>query len=130
MIQKHGKPITGAKPAMTPRPPVLSDAADTSRDAQKMVSRPPMPFENPYGTKNVPAPVNPAYRSTGSPKELVNNGSNRHSIHNGTETTEDMLAAVGEPRTPKGYNSIISGFPTSAPRKVGSGNFPTAKRRK
>src|SRR5271170_4185518 len=57
---KRGQPITGGRTAMQPRPPVLSDAADTSRDAQRQVMQPGQPFSNPYGTVNVPAPVNRA----------------------------------------------------------------------
>jgi hypothetical protein len=42
-------------------------------------------------------------------------------------TSAAMLAAVGEPRLPKGYNPVNSGYTTrGAQRVVGGGNQPSA----
>jgi hypothetical protein len=134
----QGQPITGSRTDMRPRPPVLSDAADTSRDAQKQILQPPQPFANRRGAEQTPAPANASFGRTqvaGLPAKNLRGGSSHGGslvTHIGcanTETTDDMLAAVGEPRKPKGYQSIISGSPLNAPRKVGGGNFPKAKRR-
>ena len=109
-----------------PRPPVLTDQARTSAGAQRIIPRPPMPFENPQGSLNVSAPVHPyfntqkskdnVYFDKGSPVDPNQKAggykATSASIHNGTATTDDMFAAVGEPRAPKGYNPINSGFPT------------------
>jgi hypothetical protein len=110
-------PKSGARPDMRPRPPVLSDAADTSRDAQKLVRRPPSPFDNPYSAVNVPAPPNAGfsraqrpYGSTAGIRPRAGLATQPHSVPR-AGTTPDMLAAVGEPRLPKGYNPVNSGFP-------------------
>jgi hypothetical protein len=134
------RPITASRPAMRPEAPVLSNQAETSRTAQRMIPRPPMPFENPHGAANVSAPVNRnASHPYGLPAKTLlpktagaNLVSNRASIHNGTETTQDMLDAVGEPRKPSGYNSIMSGFPTSGAKRQagrpGNASTNTSKR--
>jgi len=123
---------------MRPRPPVLSDAADTSRDAQKQIMQPAQPFANPYGTVNVPAPVNQNFGRAQvaglpaknlNPKKAGGQITQDYSVCRGTDTTDDMLAAVGEPRPPKGYNDV-NYFRGAGSRKVGGGNFPTSKRRK
>ena len=132
MIKKQGQPITASRPAMRPESPVLS-GPETSSDAQRTIRRPPAPFDNPNSALNVPAPTNrnfqkaqtaglPAKGLSGTAKGGYN--VTEHSVHKGTETTQDMFDAVGEPRKPKGYNSITSGHPTSGnSRKVGPGNF-------
>ena len=61
MIKKKGMPITGTNTAMRAKPPVLSDAAHTSSDGQKLVQQPPMPFKNPTSTAQKP----PAARASG-----------------------------------------------------------------
>ena len=141
MIRKQGRPITGARPDMRPRAPVLSDAADTSRDAEKQIMQPPQPFANPYGTVNVPAPVNQNFQKAqraGLPaKERYGTGHGGYvvsaaSVHSGTRMSKDEMAAVGYGETEtRSDNPIISGFPTrnNSPR-VGGGNFPTSRRRK
>ena len=80
--------------------------------------QPPAPFANPQGTVNTPAPPNRNYRqSAGSPAKKIfgtsRGGSDITDIGcaSAAETSQDMLDAVGEPRLPKGYNSIISGRP-------------------
>ena len=140
-----GGGITGVSPAspsrsMKARPPVLTDQARTSAGAQRIIPRPPMPFENPHGSANVPAPANrnfqkaqtaslPSKGMYGTAKG--GNNVSEVSILKGTETTPDMLAAVGEPAKPKGYNSIISGYPTKPARQVGRpGNSNTGTSRR
>lgn len=61
MIKKKGMPITGTNTAMKAKAPVLSDAAHTSSDGQKLVKQPPMPFKNPTSTAQRP----PAARASG-----------------------------------------------------------------
>jgi hypothetical protein len=90
-----------------------------------------MPFENPMGAVNVPAPTHPyfntrkskdnVYYDKGSPvnpnQKAGGYKATSASILNGTATTDDMLAAVGKPRKPSGYTPLISGFPTSGGRR-------------
>lgn len=118
LTTKKGIPITGGRTAMQPRPPVLTNQATTSADAQRQVNQPPAPFANPYGPRNVPAPPNrAASHPYGKPaKNLLPKQAGarmERSIGVGAtgNTTPDMLAAVGEPRLPKGYNPVNSGFP-------------------
>lgn len=133
-----GAGITGARPQNSPRPPVLTNQATTSEGAQRMIPRPPAPFDNPNGAVNVPAPVNRNFggaQKAGLPAKGIYGTSHGGSTvtHVGcanTETTDEAFRAVGEPRKPKGYNSIMSGHPTQGvTRKVGGGNFPKARRR-
>jgi hypothetical protein len=141
MIKKGGRPITGARPDMRPRPPVLSDAADTSRDAEKQIMQPADPFANPYGPLNVPAPANQNFQKSqtaGLPsKERYGTAHGGYvvssaSVHSGTRMSKDEMAAVGYGENDtRSESPIISGFPTrNTSRKVGGGNFPTSKRRK
>lgn len=113
------RPITASRPAMRPRPPVLTDAADTSRDAQKLVRRPPEPFDNPYGAKNVPAPSNRNYsQKAGLPGKGIygtsRGGSEISNVGVGnTSLSAAEMAAIGYgPNDTKGTWSIISGQPT------------------
>jgi len=102
-----------------PRPPVLSNQAETSRTAQRMIPRPPMPFENPMGSVNVPAPTHRGYRSTGHPKELIDKKTNVGCAN--TSLTADEMAAIGYgPNDTKGTWSLISGHATkNNPRQAG-----------
>ena len=140
------RPITASRPQNRPAPPVLANQAETSRTAQRMIPRPPMPFENPRGTVGLAAPVHPYFNNRKSKDNVYYDGGSpvnpnqkaggykatSASIHNGTATTDDMLAAVGEPRRPSGYNSITSGFPTTGGRRQsgrpGNVNTSTTKR--
>jgi len=132
MITKQRNPITGARPEERPRPPVLTDAADTSRDAQRIVDRPSMPMENPYGPKNVPAPPNrnfardqlaglPSNRGT-RPSAQGGQAATAYSVHNDTSLDAEQMAAIGESKAtmPKANSSVHSGYPTRGnARKVG-----------
>lgn len=113
-------PKTGVSPSspsrsMRPQPPVLTDQR-TSEGAQRLISRPPSPFDNPYSAVNVPAPANPGERFSG---DNATEGRTRWlrsssaSIHSGTSLTKEEMAAIGyEPGDTKSTESIISGFPT------------------
>jgi len=137
----RGNPISGGRPQFRPTPNVLSDAADTSRDAQKFVKASPSPMQNRQGPMNVAAGVHQGfakaqrpYGSTSSNLMPRNSKASQpqasFSIHKGTTASASDLAAVGEARLPKGYNSIQSGYPTrGAVRTVGGGNQPSAKQR-
>ena len=134
MIKKGRQPISGGVGQFKPTPNVLSDAADTSRDAQKLVRANPSPFQNRQGPVNVPVGrVN--MQSLGIPYGApgpVNARTRNVGTRVTAGTTAAMLAAVGEPRLPKGYNPINSGFPTrGVQRTVGSGSTPrvSAKQR-
>lgn len=61
MITKKKMPITGTNTDMRPKAPVKSDAAHPSRDAEKKVLQPPMPFSNPTSTAQKP----PAAKASG-----------------------------------------------------------------
>ena len=137
----RGNPISGGAGQFRSTPNVLSDASRTSRDAQEFVKASPSPMQNRQGPMNVPAGVNQNFAKIQRPKASSAGGvkpraasvasrSTSFSIHKGTMTSASDLAAVGEPRLPKGYNSIMSGYPTrGAVRTVGGGNQPSAKQR-
>jgi len=123
------RPITGvsrSSPIRTqaPRPPVLTDQARTSAGAQRIIPRPPMPFENPQGSVNVPAPTNRTERFSGN---NATEGRTRFlrsssaSIHSGTSLSREEMAAVGyDPDATKGTWSLISGHATkNSPRQAG-----------
>ena len=119
-------PKTGVSPyspsrSMRPLPPVLSDQAKTSETAQRIITRPPSPFDNPYGSVNVPAPANPGERFSGDNATEGRTrwqGHSSASVHNGTSLTREEMAAIGyEPGDTKSTESIISGFPTRNSQK-------------
>ena len=71
MIKKKGMPITGTNTEMKSKAPVLSDAAHTSSDGQKLITQPPWPFKNPTSTgQQPPAAKAPGGISTLEPKIL------------------------------------------------------------
>lgn len=118
------RPITSSRPAMRPQTPVLGNQAETSRTAQRMVLRPPMPFANPGETVNVPAPAHKTFKQGISyeNRSAVNAKPQSYGTHVGcanTSTTDDMLAAVGERRVPKGYHPLISGNPLGGRKQSG-----------
>ncbi|HKH99711.1 MAG TPA: hypothetical protein VJ999_11435 [Candidatus Sulfotelmatobacter sp.] len=127
MIKKNRMPISGGAGQFRPTPNVLSNAADTSRDGQKLVKASPTPFQSRNGTVDVPAPTHPSFRANSQfSKDLLKYGAKGRSVSVRNPPTVN-LAAVGEPRLPKGYNPIISGFPTrGVTRAVGGGNQPSA----
>ncbi len=133
-----GNPISGGAGQPRPRPPVLTNQAMTSAGAQRIVRQPQQDQGNPHGIRRIPAGVNQNFAKITRPygsasSNLMPRKSSasqpQSSVRAGT--TAEMLAAVGEPRLPRGYNPIISGYPTrGSQRVVGGGNQPSAKGRK
>lgn len=104
-------PLTGSRPNLMPQAPVRSNAADTSRDAERIITRNANQLSNPYGVVQTPAPVNqnfqrvqnaglPAKSMLGTAKDAFN--VTEVGCDSGRETSADMFDAVGEPRAPKG----------------------------
>jgi hypothetical protein len=56
---KTGVPGSAPIRSMGPKPAVLTNQAETSRDVTKKISRPPMPFADPQGTVNTKASSGP-----------------------------------------------------------------------
>jgi len=108
----RSRPITGAKPQMRFTPSVRT-TSNTSADAERLVSQPPMPFQSRRGVL-APVGVHPQFRAASNFA--------RDYMHPAKPAKFDA-SAVGYPS--KGYfseagrNSINNGFPVSAPRKVG-----------
>jgi hypothetical protein len=75
-----------------------------------------MPFENPYGSKNVPAPANRTGRFSGNNATEGRTRFLQHSsasVHSGTSLSREEMAAIGyEPNDTKGTWSLISGNAT------------------
>ena len=125
MIKKKGMPITGTNTAMRSKPPVLSDAADTSRDSEKQIKQPPQPFANPMGAEQTPAGKGPKGATPGlEPK-----------IRAGLQRTTPGVKAL-PPRGPVGQKKPINqsgqiggrmGFPPPQ-RKAGAQNLSKVKR--
>jgi hypothetical protein len=115
MIKKGNQPITG-----TPLPrrtrPVLGDQARTSSTAQRQIRQPDVPMQDP--ALRVPAPTQRENRANPNfAKEGMRFGGTGKSVSIHNRPTVD-LSAVGEPRLPRGYNPIISGFPTSGAQRT------------
>ena|ERR1700674_5313938 len=138
---KSKVPISGGRPQFRPTPNVLSDASRTSRDAQQFVKASPSPMQNRQGPMNVPAGVHEGFAKAQRPYGSTSNNllprnssksqpQQNFSVHQDTRASAAHLAALGEPRLPKGYNSLTSGYPTRGTvRTVGGGNQPSAKKR-
>lgn len=120
-------PITGAPKLYKKQAPVLTDQARTSAGAQRTINQGAQKFSNPYNEKNVPAPTQAISRANSNfAKDLNRYGAFGKSVSVKSRPTVD-LSAVGEPRLPKGYNPVNSGFPVGAQRVVGGGTQPSAK---
>jgi hypothetical protein len=111
---------TASRPAMIPRPPVLANQAETSRDIAQRVLRAPQPFTNTGGAATLPAPAHSQFRSDGNAKESQKRygGSASASIHSSTSLTADEQRSVGGGMpSERGQHSVISGFPTSGAKR-------------
>jgi hypothetical protein len=131
MIRKLGKPISGGAGQFRPTPNVLTRANQTSLDAQNLARASATPFQSRQGPVNIPV------RSLDTSKlgipYTVAKPVNARPQNLGSQPMSQsaMFAAVGEPRAPKGYNSINSGFPQRGfVRSTGSSSQPFAKGRK
>lgn len=140
MARARQVPISGARPEISLGRPIVPNAKDTSLDAQRMISAPPHPFTDNMTSAQIPAPSNRNFskdQTAGLPAKSPY-GTSRGgyvisdvSIHQGNKTTQDMLDAVGEPRLPEGYNSIMNGRPIPGPaRRTGPDSQPKSRGRK
>jgi len=118
---------------MRPVPPVLANAADTSRDSQRQIRQPGEPFSSPHGATQTrtgrvsnpslgipytkPAPVNARPQSYGKRAGVAN-----------TSLSAQEMAAVGYgPSATRSSNPIISGHPTrNQSRSTGPSSQPKA----
>ena len=118
MITKKNRPISGGAGQFRRTPNVLSDSAATSRDAQKLVRESPQPFQSRNGVLGVPAPTQSQNRASADfARDGMRFGGTGKSVSIKNRPTVN-LAAVGEPRLPKGYNSVNSGFPMTGSSRV------------
>src|SRR5438270_8825007 len=111
---KTGVSRSSPSRTMQPRPGVLANQADTSRDLQRrLTGKAPQPFTNADGAATLQPPTHPQFRSTGNPKELNYEISTKHSICKPYGLSADEKAAIGESDSTfpsKGYNPINNGF--------------------
>jgi len=121
---KNRVPITGSSRVPARRKFVLGNQAQTSSTLQRQVRLPDTPQQD--SQLRVGAPTHPAYRVGADFAKATLEKRSSFSIHNRPTVN---LGAVGEPRLPRGYNSINSGFPqTGRQRVVGGGNQPSAQK--
>jgi hypothetical protein len=120
---------TASTAFMSPKPAVLTNQAETSRDVTKKITRPPMPFADPQGTVNTKAPsgprgAKPGGESTANPKGVYagKSGSSVGQSNPGG-------AATGYSKLPNQSKQIGGrmGFPPPA-RKAGA--FPSGYKAK
>lgn len=125
MKKVKGQPITASNTAMRSKPPVLSDANDTSRDAQKQIKQPPQPFANPMGAKQAPTGTGPKGAVPGPVRKP----------HAGLQHSSPGIRALPS-GGPVGQRKAINqsgqiggrkGFPPPK-RKAGSQNLSSVKR--
>ena len=115
---------TASRPAMRPRPPVLTDQ-NTSAAVQRMIPRPPTPFANPQGSLNVPAPTNRNFQkaqTAGLPAKGIygtSKGGYNVTEHSITKPYQTDWAAIGETGPPKGYNPVNNFQGTGTKRQSG-----------
>jgi hypothetical protein len=129
VIKKKGMPITGTNTAMRSKPPVLSDAADTSRDSQKQIVQPPQPFANPKGAEQTKTGTGsrgavPGGESIANPKGVYA-GKKGSSVGQ----SNPQGGAVGYSKLPNQSKQIGGrmGFPPPK-RKAGAQNLSSVKR--
>lgn len=125
MKRVRGNPITGSTPRMGKnKRPLIPTANQPSRDAQRMIMSAPAPFQNKNTPPNIPAPPNAGFRSKQPYGQAgpvrPRNASAAENITRfaagSPRTTPNMLSAVGEPRLPRGYNSVNNWQGTPLPR--------------
>lgn len=129
MKQVQGQPITGSRVPQRRRF-VLANQAETSSTAQRQIRLPDTPQQDPQ--LRVPAPTNPAYRSSSNLSQFARSTLGRSSARSVREMADPDFAAVGyernatKPKRPG--TSIISGYPTRGNKRVaGDGSQPLAK---
>jgi hypothetical protein len=129
ITKKQGQPITASRSEYSRKSPFVPNAKDTSSDEERMIAEAPQPFKNRNTAAQIPvAPSHPNFKVG---KDFARQG-NIYGAYGKSVSVKSRptvnLAAVGEPRAPKGYNSINSGFPLSAKRIVGNGSQPRASK--
>lgn len=128
---KTGVPGSAPIRSMGPKPAVLTNQAETSRDVTKKITRPPMPFADPQGTVNTRASSGPRGAKPGG--ESVANPKGVYAGKSGNTVTARALpggSATGYSKLPNQSGQI--GGRTSvakSPRKAGdNGSGYPAKR--
>ena len=112
MKKVKGQPITGSKPAMNAKDPVLTDAKETSLDAQKRILMPPAPFSNPNSmAQSAPGGVMRPPAKTGMRAPMIPSG-----------------GPVGQSRMPNQSGQVFGRMGTSHPKHKGSQNLGKARK--
>lgn len=124
MKKVKNRPITGTNTAMRPTPNVLTDAAATSRDAQKLVRQPPMPFQNPDNQLNVKTGTG---YSGGISTALPKIASGLQHSNPGARALPSG-GPVGQNRAINQSGQVFGRMGTSHPRRVGSQNLSKVKK--
>lgn len=110
---------SGSKSNLGPQAPVLTDAAATSRDAQRIIMRNQNKLSNPFGEVNVPAPVNrQASHPYGQPASSLLPAKAGAQNKSGIFSDDEMMRIAGyEPKATKSNNPVISGYPGGRKRR-------------
>lgn len=115
---------TASRPSVSMKRPYVPDAKDTSLDAERMIAEAPTPFKNKMTAAQMPVGRMPSgvAHPYGLPAKTLSpkTAGARIEQHVGcanTETSDDMLAAVGEARKPRGYTALNSGFRTGGGKR-------------
>ena len=116
MIKKKKMPITGTNTAMRPKPPVLTDANTPSSDAERMIKRPPAPFQSKQSIANLP--VHAQFESRGT--DFTGPGKSARGNAIGGAKALPSGGPIGQSRMPDQSKQIGGRFGTSHPKKKGS----------
>lgn len=100
-----GMPITGTNTAMSSTPPVKT-TPNTSRDAERLVRQPAMPFQNKSNIKNLPVGTKPA------PKVFKHTSPSAKALPSG--------APVGQRKAIDQSGQVFGRMGTSHPKQKGS----------
>lgn len=117
-----GKPITGAKPQMQPVANVRTNSTNSSSEAERLIKRPPMPFQTRQGPAMQPAGV-------GSNKSIPTGDGKSKNPAGLQKGSRPGISASGD-RIPGGYSKVVGGQKgTSHPSKVGQVTMGTSPKR-
>jgi hypothetical protein len=123
MIMKKGKPITGAKPAMKPKPPVKT-TTNTSADAEKQIKQPPQPFANKKGPVNVPISgamqEDPKAEMTANPRFLKHTNIGHMAL--------PKMSDAGQKKPINHSGNVFGRFGTSHPKRKGAQNLGASRK--
>lgn len=127
MKKVKGMPITGGRPAVSHKQPMVPDAKETSADEQRFISEPPTPFKNNMSPAQMPA-------GTGArgavPGPVAKPFANLQHSSPGAKALPNRQP-IGQ-RKPINQSGQVNGrFGTSFPRKVGgsdlAGKYPSKR---